>query len=269
MSTLNFKTGLIVTAALLLANSAYANPDAAAMSSHGTAGIYAGATTYRRFPSPHTSKPSPVFGAVSDSGTGYFISASAASSEIRVFQNLKGSGRVASPESEVPTEGQGVARGAQAWPMDIKPADSSGHPDTLQATFNCGDCVIGLNLEKQPLTQQPVSLSSKAGAYQGADVNRLTKVNLSLDAMGRFTGTDANGCHLSGTLAQVGHLNLFGVSLTLSGASACHGAMTGVAFFDTQDRTGQVPAAKGTYLYLLGASPDFSHGFAMALSHQP
>jgi hypothetical protein len=246
----------------------YGAANTTAAAANGTAGVYSGATTYRRFPSPHTSKPSPVFGAVSEDGTGYFISVPAASSEIRVFQNLKGSGSVASPESEVPTEGQGVARGAQAWPIEIKPADSSGHPYTLQGKFNCGDCVIALNLEMQPLTRQQISLASRNGSYAGFDINRLTRVTLTLDSMGRFTGTDTTGCHLSGILTQVGSLNLFAASVTMAGAAACHGAMTGVAFFDPRDRTGQFSGATGSYLYLIGANGDFSHGFAMAVSYQ-
>ena len=220
------------------------------------------------YPGPVSSKPSPLFGAVAADGTGYFISASAASSEIRVYQNLKGSGTVASPESDVPTEGQGVSRGAQAWPIEIKPGDSSGHAAALQGKFNCGDCVIELDLTMQPLTQQSVALSSKAGAYQGVDVNRASKVTLALDATGHFTGSDSHGCQLSGTLTRTGNLNLFDASVTFSGAATCHGSMPGVAFFDTQDRTGQLAGTSGPYLYLIGANGEFTHGFAMVVSLQ-
>ncbi|MDE2023028.1 MAG: hypothetical protein KGJ18_02345 [Gammaproteobacteria bacterium] len=268
MGKLNLKSGLAVIAMLLLAHTGYGNSNPAGAPPTRLSGIYSGTATYYRYPGPVASTPNRMIGAVRPDGNGYFISVPAASSDIRLFQNLRGSGQVISPERDVPTEGQGVARGAQNWQFEVKPADSSGNAYALQGTFNCGDCYIALNLQMQPLTHQHLSLDSRGGRYQGFDINRMTKVVITLDSEGHFTGTDAMGCRISGTLTQVGKLNLFDTRVTIAGSSVCHGAMTGVAFFDTRDRTGQFSGATGSYLYLLGANSDFSHGFAMAVSYR-
>ncbi len=268
MGMLKLKSSLAVFAVLLLVNTGYSNANAAGASSAGVSGVYAGESTFYGFPGPVASTPKPMIGAVRQDGNGYFIAVPAASSDIQLFQNLRGNGQVISSERDVPTEGQGVARGAQNWQFEVKPADSSGNAYALQGTFNCGDCYIALNLQMQPLTHQHLSLDSRGGRYQGFDINRLTKVAITLDSGGHLTGTDAMGCRISGTLNPVGKLNLFDTNVNIAGSSACHGAMTGVAFFDTRDRTGQFSGATGSYLYLLGANSNFSHGFAMAVSYQ-
>ena len=268
MDKLKLKIGLAIIAMLLLANTGYGNSNPAEASSTRLSGIYSGSATYYRFPGPVSSTPNRMIGAVRQDGNGYFIAVPAASSDIHLFQNLKGNGRVTSPEHDVPTGGRAVSRGVQNWQFQVKPAGSSDNAYALQGRFNCGDCYIALNLQMQPLTHQQISLRSRSGRYQGFDVNRLTKVVITLDSKGDFTGTDAMGCHISGTLTRVGKLDLFDANVNIAGPSACRGAMTGVAFFDTQDRTGQFSGATGSYLYLIGANSDFSHGFAVALSYQ-
>ncbi len=268
MDKLQLKSGLAVIAMLLLAHTGYSNSNSAWASSTRLSGIYSGTATYYRYPGPVASTPNRMIGAVRQDGNGYFISVPAASSDIQLFQNLKSNGQVTSPEYDVPTGERVVARGAQNWQFQVKPAGSSGNTYALHGTFNCGDCYIALNLQMQPLTHQHISLDSRSGRYQGFDVNRLTKVVITLDSKGDLTGTDAMGCHISGTLTPVGKLNLFDASVDIAGPPVCHGAMTGVAFFDTRDRTGQFSGATGSYLYLIGANSDFSHGFAMALSYQ-
>jgi len=264
----NLIIGLAIVMVLLLAGAAHANPAAATAVSAGTAGMYAGDTTYYRYPGPVAATPKRIFGAVGADGTGYFIAVAASSSDIQVFQKLHGKGQVSSPEREVLTEGRGVARGAQNWQIEIKPKGARGNAYALHGTFNCGDCYIALNLRMQALTHQHVTLSTRAGTYQGFDINRLSKAVITLDSAGRLTGSDALGCRFSGTLTQVGALNLFDARVQIAGASACHGSMTGVAFFDTRDWSAQFSGASGRYLYLIGASSDFSHGFAMALAYQ-
>ncbi len=267
MGKLKLNNGLVVIAVLLFANTGYSDADSAAVSSTGTSGIYSGESTFYRYPGPVQSTPKSMIGAVKEDGKGYFISVHAASSEIQLFQNLQGSNKVTSPGREVPTEGQAVSRGAQNWQFEIKPVDSSGNAYALHGTFNCGDCFISLNLSMLPLTHQKVSLTSRGGSYHGVDINRLTKVTATIDSGGRLMGTDSLGCRISGTLTQVGVLNLFDALISFTGTSACHGAMRGVAFFDSQDRTGQISAATGHYLYMIGTNTDFNHGFAMVLTY--
>lgn len=268
MRNLKLKVGLAVGAGLLLLHTGYAQPNAAAVPMANTAGVYAGTSTFYLFPGPKASKPNHVFGAVSQEGTGYFLAVPGGGSQIQVVQKLTGTGRVFAQESEIPTEGNKVGRGAQRWQFVITPADSHGGSYQLQAKINCGDCYTAYDLRTLPLTQKRITLGKHAGVYHGVDVNRESKVTLTLDAMGRLSGTDEHGCHLSGTLAQTGARNLFDVSMTFSGGEHCHGAMTGVAFFDRTDRTGQVSKAKGSYLYLLGADKELTHGFAMVLAQR-
>jgi hypothetical protein len=259
---------IAAVAMLLLVNPVCGNAQAAGTPAGRAAGIYAGTTRYYRFPGPVASRPEQLFGAVGLDGTGYFISVPGPGSDIRVFQNLKAIGAVMSPEREVPIAGRGVARGAQGWPLEIRHTGTSAGAFDIQGKFNCGDCYIALNLRMQRLTHRSMSLSYRAGTYRGFDVNRLTKATVTLDKAGHFAGTDVLGCRLSGTLNRVGSLNLFEVNLDFIGPSACHGAMRGIAFFDTRDRTGRFDGAAQPYLYLMGANSDFSHGFAMVLAYQ-
>jgi hypothetical protein len=263
---LNFKTGLVVSVALLVLRAGYAQPDAAATSAANTAGIYAGTSTFYLFPGPKASKPKHIFGAVSTDGTGYFISVPGTGVQIQVVQKLMGTGRIFAQESEIPTEGNKVGRGAQRWQFAVTPADSHGDSYQLQAKINCGDCYTAYDLRTLPLTHRRITLGKRAGAYHGVDINRESKVNLMLDAKGAFTGTDDRGCQLSGTLTQAGARNLFEVSMTFAGGAACHGAMSGVAFFERHDQTGQLSSAAGSYLYLLGGDSELTHGFAMVLA---
>lgn len=258
------RKGLNVIAALLLAG-AYASPNAAGATAVGVAGIYAGSTTNYRYPGPTASTSRPLFGAVATDGDGYFVSVRAAS-DIRLFRDLRGKGRITSPEYEVPAEGVAVARGPQNWKIEIEPV--SGGMYALHGKFNNVSGYVALDLKMQPLTYRDVSLDKKGGVYRGIDINRHTKAVITLAADGQLTGSDAAGCNISGTLNRVENLGLFTADVTFAGAPVCHGAMRGVAFFDTRDRSGELSGAAGSYLYLIGTNGDFSHGFAMALSRQ-
>lgn len=266
MNRVRFNTGLVLSVALLVLRAGYAQPDATATPAANTAGVYAGTSTFYLFPGPKASKPNHMIGAVSTAGTGYFISVPGASGQIQVVQKLMGTGRVFAQESEIPTEGNKVGRGAQRWQFVVTPADPHGDSYQLQAKINCGDCYTAYDLRTVPLTHERITLGKRAGAYHGVDVNRQSKVNLTLDSKAALTGTDDRGCHLSGTLTQADTRNLFDVSMTFAGGAACHGAMTGVAFFERHDQTGQLSSVAGSYLYLLGADSELTHGFAMVLA---
>ena len=259
---------LTAVAMLLLVNPVSGNAHTAATPATPAAGIYAGTTTYYRFPGPVASSPNHLFGAVDEDGTGYFISVPGPSSDIRVLQNLRGIGSIMSTERDVPTAGRGVGRGAQDWPVKIRQTGSRGGTFRIQGKFNCGDCYIALHLHMQPLTHRRQWLNRRAGTYRGFDVNRMTKAAITLDKVGHLAGTDILGCRISGTLTREGSLNLFEAKLEFTGPSACRGAMRGIAFFDNRDRAGRFDGTTQVYLYLMGANRDFSHGFAMVLAYQ-
>lgn len=257
------KSLTIVSAVLLVA--AYGSSNATSTSAAGIAGIYFGSTTSYRYPGPTASTPRRLFGAVASDGTGYFVSVPTADGSIRLFRNLRAKGRITSAEYEVTTEGQAAARGPQNWKIEIQPA--GGGLYDIHGKFNNVSGYVGFDLQMQPLTHREVSLDDESGTYRGIDSNRETKGVITLAADGRITGTDG-GCRISGTLTQVGSLDLFDARVMFSGPPACHEAMTGIAFFDTRDLSGRFSKAQGSYLYLIGTNGDFSHGFAMALSRQ-
>lgn len=225
-------------------------------------GAYAGTLTDYMAPS-FTSGPFIMFGGVNHDGTGYFLPVNTASSGIIAIQGLAGTGDVTGTEYDVPAEGQPVPHGAQTWHFTVTATDSASTTHELKGGFTGVDA--GTNVDVTTLPWLGGSPSSRAGTYQGPDVNRLTNVTMALDTQGNISGNDGLGCHVSGTLTEEGNLRFYDVSLIITGSSSCHGALSGVGFFDYGDLTGRFSGAAGPYLYLLGASGDFSHGFAMEL----
>lgn len=258
------KSCLIVVAVSLLLGTACRNGEAAAAPSGGVAGVYSGSITYYRFPGPVASKPRRLFGAVGKEGTGYFVSVSPVSGEVQVFRRLAGSGEITSPRYEVPAEGRAVARGVQKWKFKISSGAGGAHSRRLLGKFNRVDGYAALELRELPASGRRIPLRRRSGAYEGFDINHDTKVDITLYPDGRLGGTDASGCRISGRLSRVANLGVFHARMSFAGPQSCRTATTGVAFFDTHDRTGRFSGA-GSYLYLIGASRDFSRGVAMVL----
>lgn len=254
---------LAVVAVVLLAGT-WSIANAAGATAGGIAGIYAGSTTHYRYPGPTASKSSHLFGAVTTGGNGYFVSVPAPGGSIRVFRNLAGTGRITSPEYEVPAEGQGPARGSRRWKLKIQPAAEGLY--AIHGKFGDVSGYVALDLKMQSLTHRNVSLDAESGVYLGTDINRGTKATITLSRDGQISGAGVEDCSISGTLIRVGKLDLFDAHLKLAGSSACHGTMRGLAFFDTHDRSSRLQGTAGSYLYLIGVRGDLSDGFAMVLS---
>ena len=92
-----------------------------------------------------------------------------------------------------------------------------------------------------------------AGQWQGyyAGTNAAA-VDITMNANGSFSGSDANGCTITGTLTQIQSSNLFQVSADSSGAG-CAGQLSGLAFESSSDYFNLFGGAAGTYYYV-GAS---------------
>ena len=93
-----------------------------------------------------------------------------------------------------------------------------------------------------------------AGQWQGSyEGGMQTAVDITVQANGSFSGSDAFGCQLSGTVTQVGTANLFTVSansVALAGSgSQCLGSVHGLAYESSVDEFGTAGSAKGTYYY--------------------
>lgn len=266
MSKLTLNLRLVATTLVLASTGCWSGRAAAAPSS-GAAGIYSGSITYYRFPGPVASRPKRLFGAVGKEGSGYFISVSPASGEVRVFRDLAGTGEITSPQYEVPIAGQAVARGVRKWKIEIRSGAGGAHAHRLLGKFNRVDGYAALKLKELAPMDRDMPLPSRSGAYEGFDINGDTKVDIILYSDGRLGGTDASGCRISGRVTRVANRGVSAIRLRFAGPRTCRMAATGVAFFASRDRTGGF-SGKGAYLYLIGANREFSRGFAMVLKHR-
>jgi hypothetical protein len=90
-----------------------------------------------------------------------------------------------------------------------------------------------------------------AGDWQGYYVgSHSVALALTVQPDGTFTGSDSDGCSLSGTIGQKASENLFPVSVTSSGGPLCYGGLDGMAFESSTDADGLFGHAAGTYYYI-------------------
>lgn len=95
--------------------------------------------------------------------------------------------------------------------------------------------------------------STATGQWQGYYLSPSpTALALTVTAGGSFSGTDAYGCRLQGTLAPLADQgSLFTASFRSTGSSpACGGGMTGLVQESAYDSFGMFHGAPGTYYYL-------------------
>ncbi len=91
------------------------------------------------------------------------------------------------------------------------------------------------------------------GQWQGYYVGTgSSAVDITMSANGSFTGSDAYGCTITGTLTEIQSTNLFHISADSSGAG-CAGQLSGLAFESASDYFNLFGGAAGTYYYA-GAS---------------
>ncbi|MGH8280428.1 MAG: hypothetical protein ACRETQ_12835 [Gammaproteobacteria bacterium] len=125
--------------------------------------------------------------------------------------------------------------------------DIAGNPPTITST--------GLNGNFTLNTSTPYSGSITLAGLEGQwDGYYLAKtpaaVTLGFQGNGIFSGSDANGCTVSGSLVQQApQFNLFYVNYTATGRG-CPGVMNGLAYLGSSDTSGNFSGASGTYLYM-------------------
>jgi hypothetical protein len=92
-----------------------------------------------------------------------------------------------------------------------------------------------------------------AGQWQGYYVGTTSSaVDITMNTNGSFTGSDADGCTISGSLTEIQSTNIFQVSVNSVGAG-CAGQLSGLAFESSSDYNNLFGGAMGTYYYV-GAS---------------
>lgn len=123
----------------------------------------------------------------------------------------------------------------------------TGNPPTTTATGLNGNFTLNSNT---PYSGTP-SLAGLQGQWNGYYLGKTpAAVALNFASNGTFTGNDANGCTLDGTLVQQDpQTNLFYVNWTASG-SGCPSVMNGLGFLSSTPISGNFGGAAGTYLEL-------------------
>lgn len=89
-----------------------------------------------------------------------------------------------------------------------------------------------------------------AGQWQGYYAGTSSSaVDITMNADGSFSGSDAFGCTITGIMTQIQSANLFQVTADSSG-NGCAGPLSGLAFESTSDYFNLFGGASGTYYYV-------------------
>lgn len=228
-------------------------------------GVYSGRYVNQLFTIP---QPPPTIrhlaGAVAPDGHGYFVFTGTPPSPIVMYSNLWQPGFDAAVVLNNVTPG---GYNSQSDPFPVAIETLPGGTYRITYGFSYGDGHVTETYDYQASTGQAKSFSQLAGDYQGTDVARNTFTTAKLDAMGKFTGTQANGCHFSGLLTQVDTKNLYTVDLDFTGGAGCQVELRGVAWVGDADLSGQ-STAPGTFLNLIAVSDDRTDGVGMTLQLQ-
>lgn len=196
-------------------------------------------------------------GAISAGGFGYF-----ADSQGNVFmlQSVPNTSPFTSILIGTAPAGETLAGGSNAVTFQVKGTFSSTATATsMQATLTSYDPSTGLgtnisgqfSLNTSTPYNGTVSLPAMQGQWDGYYLAKTpAAVTLTFQPNGVFSGNDANGCTVSGSLVQQApQTNLFYVNYTATG-SGCPGVMNGLGYLGSSDTSGNFGKASGTYLYL-------------------
>lgn len=125
--------------------------------------------------------------------------------------------------------------------------DIAGTPPTITSTGLKGNFTLNTST---PYNGTP-SLAGLQGQWDGYYLGKTsTATTLTFTSNGSFSGNDANGCAISGSLVQQDpQTNLFYVNYTARG-SGCPGVMNGLGFLSSTPISANFGGAAGTYLEL-------------------
>lgn len=196
-------------------------------------------------------------GAVSAGGFGYF-----ADNQGNVFmlQSVPSTTPFTSVLIGSPAPGTSFPINTGVVTFQVKGEYASTSTSTaMQGTLTAVDATTGLatglngtfNLTtSSPYTGTP-SVAGLQGQWDGFYLgNTGTATDLVFSANGSFTGNDANGCAVSGSVVQQDpQSNLFYVNYTATG-SGCPGVMNGLGYLSSTPVSGNFGSAAGTYLEL-------------------
>lgn len=198
-----------------------------------------------------------VSGAISAGGFGFFADSHG---NVFMLQSVPNTSPFTSVMIGTAPSGQNLTGSSNTVIFQVKGTFSSTATATsMQASLTSFDPSTGLstgtNGQFSLNTSSPysgsVSLAGIQGQWDGYYLGKSsTAVTLTFQANGVFSGNDANGCNVSGSVVQQApQFNLFYVNYTASG-SGCPGVMNGLGYLGSSDSSGSFSQASGTYLYL-------------------
>ncbi len=192
----------------------------------------------------------PVFALIQKGGSAYLFDGTGVS---YVLPQFTGSEKQSGSVTAYPSMGYTFASGSTSMHLGMQAQTSSGQMDIdLDGNETAGQAQSGHAhlLQLETFYGKPsVAAGQWVGEYLSPTPQALT---LAVKSDGSFTGDDAYGCHLQGTLSQLeAQGTLFSVSLRSSGPSpACGGTLTGLAHESAYDSFNLFQGAPGTYYYL-------------------
>jgi hypothetical protein len=213
----------------------------------GVTGLWAGSASLQDMPSS-------VTGAILQNGPGFFFDSSG---DIYILPTLTGSSTFSGTLSAFAVDPRDLPGGNPSYFFNVTGTvvEQAGTAINIQGNFTDPTyTTIGGTFSLTPDIPYPgtVSVAGLAGQWDGYyGVEDATSVVLNVNSQGIFTGNDADGCPLSGTLTQVqAGLNLYQITLTSSIPTTCHQNLTGLGFEGTSDILGEFGGAQGSYFYM-------------------
>lgn len=196
----------------------------------------------------------PVFALIQKGGSAYLFDSTGVS---YVLPQFTGSDKQSGSVTAYPAMGYTFAGGSTSMHLGMQAQTSSGQMDiNLDAGGDASQAQSGAAhlLQLETFYGKP---SVAAGQWMGEYLSPTPQaLILAVNSDGSFTGDDAYGCHLQGTLSQLEPQGtLFSVSLRSSGPSpACGGTLTGLAHESVYDSFNFFQGASGTYYYLCASN---------------
>lgn len=224
-------------------------------------GVYFGAYTING-----TSGSTPVYGAIQSGGYGYFANTQGVT---YVLSSLTDSGAYRGTLTAYAPPGQMFPNGQNMANFSVSgtATDNGIYVTAVSGNFTGSGESGNFTITYQPITSTALSLSGLAGSYSGFYWgSNSTSIALTVNASGSFSGSDGEGCQISGTLTPVPGYDLVQVTASSTGQPVCAGTLTGLGFESTQDISGQFSHAAGTYVYV--GTSNAKAGFAAELKLQ-
>lgn len=183
-----------------------------------------------------------VTAAIVQGGYGFFYDSTGT---VYVLPSLSGSTTLSGTLTAYAPHGMTFPNGQTQEQFSVTGTASS---TSISGTFS-GNGETG-SFSLSPFTPFSGTPSIVAGQWQGyyAGSGGAISVTGTVTSNGSFTGNDALGCALSGTITQVASVDLFTITLTSTGAG-CAGSLTGVGYESSADSFGLFGGAPGQYFY--------------------